>query len=162
MGLDMYLNARTTVSDYPFVPDEQIELYRRLVEEFDLEEVACKDSPHVTLEFTVAYWRKANAIHGWFVENVQNGVDDCRPYYTPAEKLRELKALCHEVLAGKALSPARATALANDRLAPQSGFFFGGTEIDEWYWQDLQSTATQLESALTIADRFDLYYEASW
>ena len=26
------------------------------------------------------YWRKANQIHKWFVDNVQGGIDDCRPY----------------------------------------------------------------------------------
>ena len=26
------------------------------------------------------YWRKANAIHGWFVKNAQQGIDDCRTY----------------------------------------------------------------------------------
>ena len=25
----------------------------------------------------IASWRKANAIHKWFVDNVQDGVDDC-------------------------------------------------------------------------------------
>ena len=25
----------------------------------------------------VMYWRKANYIHNWFVENIQNGSDDC-------------------------------------------------------------------------------------
>ena len=26
----------------------------------------------------VGYWRKANAIHKWFVDNVQDGNDDCK------------------------------------------------------------------------------------
>ena len=29
------------------------------------------------IEFNVGYWRKANAIHNWFVENVQKYDDDC-------------------------------------------------------------------------------------
>ena len=41
----------------------------------------------------VAYWRKANAIHGWFVDNIQDGVDDQNEYYVSKEKLEELKKL---------------------------------------------------------------------
>ena len=33
------------------------------------------------IEEEAGYWRKANAIHRWFVENVQKGEDDCRDYY---------------------------------------------------------------------------------
>ena len=30
---------------------------------------------------SVGYWRKANHIHKWFVDNVQNGEDDCKEYH---------------------------------------------------------------------------------
>ena len=41
------------------------------------------ESPHGHIwpggqEVCVAYWRKANAIHSWFVENCQDGVDECQ------------------------------------------------------------------------------------
>ena len=26
----------------------------------------------------VAYWRKFNALHNWFVQNCQDGVDECQ------------------------------------------------------------------------------------
>lgn len=37
-------------------------------------------NPEKVKEITeeVGYWRKANAIHGWFVDNVQKGNDDCK------------------------------------------------------------------------------------
>jgi len=34
----------------------------------------------VTIELDYAYWRKANQIHNWFVENVKDGVDNCGNY----------------------------------------------------------------------------------
>jgi hypothetical protein len=40
----------------------------------------------------VMYWRKANQIHKWFVDNVQDGVDDCKEYWVSEEKLQELFA----------------------------------------------------------------------
>ncbi len=57
MGLDMYLNARKFTSKDYFRP----ELYNKLVQEapFALDTA--------TLEVNVAYWRKSNQIHAWFV-----------------------------------------------------------------------------------------------
>lgn len=53
----------------------------------------------------IGYWRKANAIHRWFVENVQNGEDDCRDYFVTKEQLTELLNLVNQVLADPPLSP---------------------------------------------------------
>jgi len=44
------------------------------------------------------YWRKANAIHGWFVENCQDGEDNCQEYWVSREKLINLKDLCQDIL----------------------------------------------------------------
>ena len=41
-----------------------------------LDMMLCHQNDDETHE-EVGYWRKANAIHGWFVRNVQNGKDDC-------------------------------------------------------------------------------------
>lgn len=45
----------------------------------------------------IAYWRKAHAIHGWFVRNVQNGNDDCESYEVKKEKIEELLEICIQV-----------------------------------------------------------------
>lgn len=45
----------------------------------------------------VAYWRKSNMIHKWFVENVQEGDDDCGYYEVSKEKLLELIHKCENV-----------------------------------------------------------------
>ena len=37
------------------------------------------------------YWRKANAIHNWFVQNVQDGNDDCKKYWVSIDHLKELR-----------------------------------------------------------------------
>ncbi len=92
-----------------------------------------------------AYWRKANHIHSWFVQNVQDGEDECNPYEVSTEQLQELVDACKEVLA----NPEKASEL----LPTQSGFFFGGTEYDEWYVQDLQSTVDQLEPLIAYENK---------
>ena len=49
-------------------------------------------------------------------------------------------------------------------LMPQGGFFFGSTDIDEWYWNDLKSTISQLKRifALPEIDNLSFYYNSSW
>ena len=86
---------------------------------------------------TVIYWRKANAIHKWFVDNVQGGNDDCGTYEVEWEQLTNLRDTCREVLAdiGK----------ATELLPPTEGFFFGSTEIDDWYRSDLEHTASEID-----------------
>ena len=65
MGLDMYLTALLDVS-----LSKQHELKTFFPEVDSIESVST----------TIGYWRKANAIHSWFVKNVQYGQDDCRIY----------------------------------------------------------------------------------
>ena len=46
----------------------------------------------------VGYWRKANAIHGWFVRELAGGVDECQPIHVSRENLVTLRQLCLEAL----------------------------------------------------------------
>lgn len=105
----------------------------------------------------VGYWRKANAIHNWFVENVQDGEDDCE-YHRPVIKddLETLFELCREVLADHSK--------ANELLPNRQGFFFGSYEYDEWYFKDIQYTADLCEQLIRDFDfeNYDLYYCSSW
>jgi len=52
-----------------------------------------------------------------------------------------------------------------ERVLPTSaGFFFGSQEYDEWYWEDLQETADNLEELLNNKEALkdDFYYQSSW
>jgi len=101
------------------------------------------------------YWRKANAIHKWFVKNCQGGVDECQQTYVTVEQVQALLDLATEVQANHSLAP--------DKLNPQEGFFFGSTEIDQYYFQDIKDTVEGLTRVL--ADKHpdsDLYYQSSW
>ena len=102
----------------------------------------------------VAYWRKANAIHAWFVQNVQGGVDQCEPHEVTKDKLTELLLVCEYVLSTRDTS----------QLQPQGGFFFGSTDIDEWYWTDLEGTVEQLQRVIdtTDWDKEKIIYQSSW
>ena len=77
----------------------------------------------------VGYWRKANAIHKWFVDNCAKGVDECQRIYVDRDKMEDLLEIVTRVLSRKEE--------AERRLPTQSGFFFGDTTYDEWYYKDL-------------------------
>lgn len=97
------------------------------------------------------YWRKANAIHRFFVEQVQDGNDDCGRYYVSTEVMQDLLKRCQRVLDNHDL--------AQELLPTQSGFFFGSTEYDEWYFKDLQNTINELKD---FDEKADYFYTSSW
>ena len=111
---------------------------------------------------SVGYWRKANAIHKWFVDKVQEGVDDCKEYYVSPEQLKELLSICKKIVDNPAMS--------GNVLPTQSGFFFGGTEYDEYYMQDIKNTIEIIEKVLKDEEDCkleggilgDYYYQSSW
>lgn len=102
------------------------------------------------------YWRKANQIHGWFVRNVQDGNDDCKNYYVSYDQLKELLDTVKQVL--------KAPNRAKDLLPVQAGFFFGGEEYDQYYFQDLEYTKKLLEDILKNPANMnaDFEYSSSW
>jgi hypothetical protein len=165
MGLDMYLSAKKHLSKINYkVLQENNELdynspeviypeFNNLMQLTQLTDVAT-DMYGASVEVTCAYWRKANQIHSWFVREVQGGEDNCGEYYVPSDKLIELLAICKHSLENK--DPAL--------LLPQGGFFFGSTDIDEWYWNDIKSTISQLERILALPefDNLSFYYNSSW
>jgi hypothetical protein len=179
MGLDMYLHATKHVSGLVLTkPDGPIdEQYKDPL--FDplkglIGDIPCSGfAPSMTLEVKVAYWRKANQIHRWFVTNVQEGVDECQQAYVDRGHLEELRDLCQKILDES--DKAKQRALIEADLPPQGGFFFGSTDVDddeglEDYLQDLTDTVEQLTAALdseTIKASegifgWTFYYQSSW
>lgn len=143
MGLDMYLNAKR------FLWYNEDALSEKVSEAFP--ELKDRRVKEVIVE--ALYWRKANAIHKWFVDNCQEGEDDCGNYYVGREQLEELRQLVLEVLDTKDAS----------KLPPQAGFFFGSTEVDDWYWEDLRNTAAGLERVLNeFPEQWEFEYHSSW
>lgn len=102
------------------------------------------------------YWRKANAIHDWFVDNIQGGEDDCKAYNLGPDKAMQLALLCQRIV--------KEPEKASDLLPTAEGFFFGSTDYDEWYHEQIAYTAEWLEKAVltTNFDTHDLVYSSSW
>ena len=174
MGLDMYLTKRKYIWS-----DERAKLkVTGLTKKVDGKKVK-------EIVFEAGYWRKANAIHQWFVNNVQNGEDDCKEYYVSVEQLQELLQLCRQVLKiaktkkGKIQNGSRATkagwepimeegfTVTNpedlaELLPTSSGFFFGSTDYDQYYLDDIKETVKIIDEALADDMNGDFYYRSSW
>ncbi len=148
MGLDMYL-TRNIYIGANYQHNEvtgTIELFRKG------NPIPVDISRVTTIVEHVGYWRKANAIHAWFVRNCQDGIDDCKETYVPYPKLRELLHTCKTVLSTKDTS----------LLPPQEGFFFGSTDIDQDYWSDINDTIDILEALPDPPEHTTYYYQSSW
>jgi hypothetical protein len=154
MGLDMYLYADNYFSGYNDLEKETTDAILSLANMNELK----SDHGSIVVRVEAAYWRKANAIHRWFVENVQDGKDDCGIYYVSDVALVELKAVCDRVIANPSL--------AMELLPPQQGFFFGTYEIDEWYLIQLKYTSDRIKYLMEIQnskmDGFIFHYTSSW
>ena len=163
MGLDMYLYLK--IYDSVSIHDNN---YNEKVKDFypkDIKELADKNG--VTLYFketsyTIGYWRKANAIHGYFVNVLNNGIDKCEEIYVSLDNLQDLLKIVQQVKADHNL--------ASQLLPTCEGFFFGSVEYDEYYWQDLDKTERILTNTINLITNYrkgkkvscSVYYQASW
>jgi hypothetical protein len=150
MGLDMYLEKRTYVRQWSHqTPEEQYNV--EVTKGGQPVKIDPKRVTYVIEE--IGYWRKQNQIHQWFVENVQNGVDNCGEYCVSKGQLEDLLEICNKIL--------NDNSLAEELLPTASGFFFGGTEYDEWYFDGIENTIEILKEALSDTSA-DYYYSSSW
>jgi len=180
MGLDMYLTKKTYIG----AKYEHREVTGTVEISVRGEKLPIDFNRIMYIEEEAGYWRKANAIHAWFVENVQGGEDDCKQYYVSRDNMQRLLETVNLVLENSELVKGVVsngkqwtledgwkeildtgevlldTTVAERMLPSQSGFFFGSTDYDEYYVQDLRDTKEIIEKAL--AEQGDYYYESSW
>ncbi|WP_449426856.1 hypothetical protein [Rhodanobacter umsongensis] len=150
MGLDMYLEAKRYVAPY----DAQTEPMRRAIgaaigyvppKEKPGEDASLLEVSGVTVR--VGYWRKFDALHQWFVSNVQQGCDDCRAAFVSADILIELEEQLEQV---------------GDDPASASEYFTADSDetLEE---DDVDYTLKVLHHAKRLQMQgWDIYYRASW
>lgn len=151
MGLDMYLHREYYVQNWEHTPKEHRHnitiLEGNKPSRIPVDKITCVITSEV-------YWREANAIHKWFVDTVQDGKDDCGDYYVDTEQLKELLSLVTQVLEDHTK--------ASELLPTGIGFFFGSTEYDKYYFEDLKFTKKELTRVLAIDDSGEFKYYSSW
>ena len=136
MGLDMYLYRESYVENWEHNNDKH-----KVSVKFN-----GKNHPYINpdkvayIREDVGYWRKANAIHDWIVQNCADGVDECQHITVSGEQLIELRDTCQKVLDDNSI--------AEELLPTSTGFFFGGIEYDEWYFKGLKDTIDIINNAL--------------
>lgn len=159
MGLDMYLEREIYVGRYQDgTIDDTVDFAGMSGQDMKIQR-----SKVTKLRVEEAYWRKANAIHKWFVDNIQDGVDDCGTYEVPDEDLVKLYETCSKAYLTK--DPTL--------IPPGEGFFFGSAEVDDYYWQQIYRTMGILNPMMEeLKKGFDertdeyrassFYYSSSW
>jgi len=152
MGLDMYLTKETYIGAY-----YDFNKVKGSIEiEVDGKPLDIDFNKISSITERVGYWRKANAIHNWFVQNVQDGKDECQESIVTMEQLKQLQNDCLEIMEYQDK--------ASEILPTKVGFFFGDIEYNEYYFQDIEDTLSILDSVITDELNPSTYikYQASW
>lgn len=109
------------------------------------------------------YFRKFNALHNWIVTHCGNNVDDQYPIKLEFVKLKELLNIL-ELIDEK-------TGNAKTLLPTQSGFFFGSTEYDDYYYDNIEVAILIIKKLIEWVEKnkeeeplieHNAIYQASW
>lgn len=151
MGLDMYLTRRVLFykhgDEKAGLRDATLKPLSEALQQVGKPRVDANNIGKAAVENEVMYWRKANAIHGWFVRHVQNGEDECRPFTFDSGVLEKLLEDCKAIKD----DPSK----IDELMPPTSGFFFGSTEVDEGFWQDIDETISVLPDIIAEGEAIE-------
>lgn len=181
LGLDQWLHKKTYVKNWDHMKPEErhtVTVTGPAANQINLSKVS-------NIEEELMYWRKANMIHAFFMKD--EDADNCQDVYVSSKMLQDLHSRCARIIAecpledgiinnGKSLvngewvhntEPGKVLTnvkLAEELLPTQSGFFFGSTDFDEYYMQDITETHAMLEELFKNPNwtRADYYYSSSW
>jgi len=157
MGLDMYLYAKQSLT-YSWGTEEtkkKVKSIARLMKGTKFIETDDHSRQFAEIKLQVGYWRKANQVHKFFVDNCADGKDECQDTYVDRDHLQDLLNRCETVM--------KDHSRAEELLPSQSGFFFGSTEYDGWYYSNLEYTIPVLKKILKDAPKdWEFEYHASW
>jgi hypothetical protein len=116
----------------------------------------------------VGYLRKANQIHNFIVQECQHGVDECQLSIVRKSHLKDLLKRCKKAISVKNIylndGILKDGEGIEEYLPTTSGFFFGGTEFNEWFFNDVEETIELIEKVLKETDFKTqvICYRSSW
>lgn len=100
-----------------------------------------------------AYFRKVNFIYAFFQSVL---VDEC--CVVDKDKIQQLIDVCKDVLKHKGDED-----YADEHLPTMGGFFFGSTNYDEWYWNDVKDCLKQMTKLhKSLKDDELVFWYFSW
>lgn len=155
MGLDSYLYATKFVTSASWESEEECNTVKEIANLMGGNDFLRGGLQFAEVKLQLAYWRKANQIHKFFVDNCGGGVDECQDICVDRDDLKDLIGRCESILEDHSK--------AEELLPSQSGFFFGGTEYDQYYFEELEETAEILKKILEKSpEDWKFEYHASW
>jgi hypothetical protein len=116
----------------------------------------------------VGYLRKANQIHNFIVQECQDGVDECQLSIVRKTHLKDLLKRCKKAISVKDIylndGILKDGEGIEEYLPTTSGSFFGGTEFNEWFFNDVEETIELIEKVLKETDFKTqvICYRSSW
>lgn len=161
MGLDMYLSVKKYIRKVDFQHGTvnggwpMTEQFKKVVDCLGYSQfIGPNDVTGLTVEIPIGYWRKANQIHNWFVEKCGDGKDECQEMEVSRDQLKDLRDSCLVCLES---TPEECKKI----LPTKSGFFFGSTEYDKYYMEDMKATVEIIDRALASPAKYFIYW-SSW
>lgn len=189
MGLDQYLRKKVYLRSWP---DTMGEKSKSEIVKDALSTIGMVEGRPTHIVYDAGSWRKANQIHNWFVQNVQKGNDDCGEYYVEIDQLKDLLSICEQIkskvimeetlikngmhsekqadgtmkLVPNMIKGMKITnpEVCEELLPSAEGFFFGSTDYDQWYMDDIDRTIDILSKICNKEDDTytSYYYSSSW
>jgi len=128
--------------------------YIKTKEEHEAHKAKYGYSDKVKIGIDEGYWRKFNALHVWFVKHVQKGIDECEAHIVTLDHLKKLEKTLANLTKEN----------AHKVLPAKSGYFFGNTDYDEWYWNDVEETKKLVKRLINEVNHKErtLIYQSSW
>lgn len=155
MGLDSYLYVKETFFSGFGSSEKEIKNVKSIARKFGCMKFYDPDVlQQAEIKLQIAYWRKANHIHQYFL-NLTTKEDDCSPIYVQKDDLENLLSICHEVYN----NPEK----AHELLPTKSGFFFGSIDYGSYYFAQVNYTIEMLKKILkSHKEGWTYEYKASW
>ena len=163
------------ISEYFNTKDiaEVLETMPKIVGQVGRIKTVKRDGDSFVVSTEAGYWRKANQIHNWFVEYCQGGIDECQKTMLSVSQLQVLQSKINtfgKLPSDKQLNEdkwkpsAEMIETACQLLPSTSGFFFGSTDYDSWYFSDIKTTKEILKSVMkqSTINNWQLSYQSSW
>lgn len=161
MGLDMSLYREVQMKGKMEITDKK------------LDEVLGGEKMRPSVKHEVCYWRKFNALHKYFNEHFnEQDNDNCVDMYMGIEDIKELLELVKKIRGAVKMDGDN---IANpevcEELPTEEGFFFGSTDYDKYYVEQLDSTIKQLSKVIDEHEKlikagvaeYDIdYYYRAW
>ena len=100
-------------------------------------------------EKQIAYFRKVNFLVR-FMESYGE-IENCKDFKVSKEMIEDLRDRCSLII--KTRDPQKKEELARMFLPTRSGFFFGSTDYDDWYYNNVKEVKAACNKILTQMEK---------